>query len=114
MRPFIQFSVLLRVPVSLARRAPEVSRTPNPRLRRPMLYPVELRAQEGARADVADATGGRQGCDAAPGVGGAAPGAGAPGAAFPAAFGVALLAPPALGLGTNAGWRAWKILSFAR
>ena len=26
--------------------APEVSRTPNPRLRRPMLYPVELRAQE--------------------------------------------------------------------
>ena len=25
-------------------RAPEVSRTPNPRLRRPMLYPVELRA----------------------------------------------------------------------
>ncbi len=26
--------------------APEVSRTPNPRLRRPMLYPVELRAQK--------------------------------------------------------------------
>ena len=30
-------------------RAPEVSRTPNPRLRRPMLYPVELRAQKAGR-----------------------------------------------------------------
>ena len=31
-------------------RAPEVSRTPNPRLRRPMLYPVELRAQQNEQA----------------------------------------------------------------
>src|SRR3569623_3484139 len=36
------FCFVFLVPV--AGRAPEVSRTPNPRLRRPMLYPVALRA----------------------------------------------------------------------
>jgi hypothetical protein len=40
-----EYSVVCRLSVLLRRgRALEVSRTPNPRLRRPMLYPVELRA----------------------------------------------------------------------
>jgi hypothetical protein len=41
------FASVLHVPFG----APEVSRTPNPRLRRPMLYPVELRAQKETRND---------------------------------------------------------------
>ena len=73
-----------------ASRAPEVSRTPNPRLRRPMLYPVELRAQK-LRPDVADAHPGRQGCAGAAG-------------GFSLCF----------GLGRNVGWSDWKIFSFAR
>ena len=49
--PVIQFSVCLRPACFRPSGAPEVSRTPNPRLRRPMPYPVELRAQKETRND---------------------------------------------------------------
>src|SRR5262245_32331792 len=45
------YSVFSLPPTFVPSGAPEVSRTPNPRLRRPMLYPVELRAQKETRND---------------------------------------------------------------